>query len=605
MILCNGGHEHRKRLVYHVKSTRYWARVSYIVGSPSNVADLRKAAVSQADACFLFTSARFLDEEQELAADEETLLRAISIKHHCPYVPLIMHLLSPRNRGHVLWYQLNKFSPHHTSQRTLSTHHTSHSTARYVPLTTSPLPRSLCITKASIQVVCLNEMKMKLFATSCMCPGMLGLITNLLSSYDGKLSLSSIFSSTAAALESGQSTFVSTSTQTFASTYLTQNAMTLSAWPLSSAKSPDYPSPPIPPPVPDGSSSLYYSAATRRWEEEYLFGFGQEVYTAEFPDCVDGLTFSEVAAVVYERLSLVLIGLVHTDPSTGKPKVVLNPGYACKVSVAGGDLACVIAQNAEHARVMKSVRYAHQEGGVGGEEEQGIRARWRRERAKDQQRAAEAKRASAERRRAREQRRRERKAAARRSHTINIDSSEGGGEGGGGGVVSNGPHSPDEGGGVSSTPFSPMSEEERVGEEEDVGWDVVDALSSFRCNGQSLVPSIPLSSHIAQTNCNRHHHPLLPSLPHRPPLPHPHSLPLAHPHPHSHLLPLPAPPFPPRPLRPCALRKGGRARGVKGRSGLGHPHGPGPGREPGQRAGHRPCERGLGGPRAGDGGAGG
>ena len=109
VILCSGGDEHRKKLLYHVKSTRFWAQVSYIVGSPSSVSDLQKAAVQRAQACFLITSARFLDPEQELAADEETLLRAVSIKHYCPQVPLIMHILSPRNKAHVLWFQLSKF----------------------------------------------------------------------------------------------------------------------------------------------------------------------------------------------------------------------------------------------------------------------------------------------------------------------------------------------------------------------------------------------------------------------------------------------------------------------------------------------------------------
>ena len=463
VILCNGGEEHRRKLLYHVKSTRYWSQVSYIVGTPSSVSDLQKVAVSRAQAVFLITSARFLDAEQELSADEETLLRAISIKHLCPFVPLIMHIISPRNRAHVLWYQLSKFP--------------------------------------NIQVVCLNEMKMKLFATSAMCPGMLGLVTNLLSSYDGKATLSSVFSSTAAALEMGGSTFVSTSTQTFAASSLIAHPLTLSAWPLSSAKSPDYPSPPLPPPAPDRSSSLFYSAAVRRWEEEYLFGFGQEIYTAEFPECVDDFSFSEAAAIVYERLAVVLIGVYKTDASTGKMVVMLNPGYSCKISVKAGDLACVIAQNADHARKMRDVEYQHAVGGVAGDGVgQGIVERWRREREMDRQRDAKARdKLRAKRMAARAMKRRQRR---QRSHAIDIDSPRG----------SSSPKDGDDGkereedeqaAALSNSSAGDHTMTPSPDEDWDLRGEVDDALSSFRCNGQSVVPSIPVSSHIAQSNVRR------------------------------------------------------------------------------------------------------
>ena len=324
VILCNGGDEHRKKLLYNVKTTQFWSQVHYIRGSPANVSDLQKASISTAQAVFLITSSRFLDAEQELAADEEALLRAISIKHFCPYVPLIMHVLSPRNKAHVLWYQLSKFP--------------------------------------NIQVVCLNEMKMRLFASSCMCPGVMGLVTNLLSSYDGKANVSTLFSSSksSSSIDTRHGSFTSTSTQAFDAYAMKRSPLTLSAWPLSSARSPAYPSAPIPPPAADGSSSLFFPASVRRWEEEYLFGFGQEIYTAEFPECVDGYSFAEVAAILYERMSVVLIGVYQADEQTGKLQVALNPGFSGRVRVRGGDLACVIAQNADHATMIKTVEYAHQ-----------------------------------------------------------------------------------------------------------------------------------------------------------------------------------------------------------------------------------------------------
>ena len=477
VILCNGGDEHRKKLLYHVKTTQFWDQVKYIVGSPSSVSDLQKASIATAQAVFLITSARFLDPEQELIADEETLLRAISIKHFCPYVPLIMHILSPRNKAHVLWYQLSKFP--------------------------------------NIQVVCLNEMKMRLFASSCMCPGVLGLVTNLLSSYDGKSSMASLFSTSASQLESQHGSFVSTSTQTFAAASLMRHPLTLAAWPLSSARSPSYPSAPIPPMAADGSSGLFFPSAVRRWEEEYLFGFGQEIYTAEFPECVDGYSFAEVAAVLYERLSVVLIGVYQADEQTGKLQVALNPGYSGRVRVRGGDLACVIAQNADHAKAIKSVEYAHQLKAKDGHSTD-IRDRWKRAREKDKEREQQERNTLRQQRHERIQRRMKRQSSNRTAqfaHIIDIPPSQQ-------------PHSPrnrstnqsqqphtagEEEKGEFDRPLGDGGGEERGGGAMSPSWSlsdedgenehgVLDALSSFRSNGQAVVPSMPASSYIAQLN---------------------------------------------------------------------------------------------------------
>ena len=483
VILCNGGEEHRKKLLYHIKSTQFWDQVKYILGSPSNVGDLQKASISTAQAVFLITSARFLDAEQELSADEETLLRAISIKHFCPYVPLIMHILSPRNKAHVLWYQLSKFP--------------------------------------NIQVVCLNEMKMRLFASSCMCPGVLGLVTNLLSSYDGKSSMASLFSTSASQLESTHGSFVSTSTQTFSAVSLERTPLTLAAWPLSSAQSPSYPSAPIPPAAADGSSSLFFPSAVRRWEEEYLFGFGQEIYTAEFPECVDGYSFAEVAAVLYERLGVVLIGVYQADEQTGKLQVALNPGYSGRVRVRGGDLACVIAQNGDHAKAIKTVEYAHQLKAKDGQSTD-IRDRWKRAREKDRECEQHERSALREQRRQHTQRRMKRQQSQRakfsphhaidmppnQQSTRSLNHNDNG---------NNQPHPQrpteqkdtadfdkyqqpaSDGSGEGERDSGAMSQSWPLSDEdggEELG--VLDALSSFRCNGQAVVPSIPASSYIAQ-----------------------------------------------------------------------------------------------------------
>ena len=82
VILSNGGEEHREALLSHVRSTQYWSQVSYILGTPSSVQDLGKAAVERAQAVFLLPSTHLDGAKAEQAADEQSLMRAISIKHY-------------------------------------------------------------------------------------------------------------------------------------------------------------------------------------------------------------------------------------------------------------------------------------------------------------------------------------------------------------------------------------------------------------------------------------------------------------------------------------------------------------------------------------------
>ena len=326
VILGSGGEEHRTELLHHVKSTQYWSQVSYIVGSPSSVDDLEKCSVRNAQAVLLLTSASFVDPEQEMAADEQSLLRAISIKHHCPYVPCVISLNSPRSRAHVLWYQLSKFP--------------------------------------AIQAVCLNEVKMRLFATAAVCPGLLGVMINLLSSYDGKASMAALFASpdSSSADDAASSHDDSSALQSFTADSVVAHSLSVAAWPLTSARCTDKPLPPDPKSggQAGGSHSLFYSAALREWQEEYLFGFGQELRTCELPPALDGLTFADVAAALYERLLVVLLAVHRLDPETGKARVILNPGYAARLTVESGDLLCISCQNADHAAAVDSVDWPQQ-----------------------------------------------------------------------------------------------------------------------------------------------------------------------------------------------------------------------------------------------------
>ena len=316
VLLGTGGDEHRQTLLAHVRSTQYWDQISYIVGSPSSTDDLDKAAIKSCQAVFLLTPNSCDSAEKERQADELTLLRAISIKHYCPYVPIVLSINSPRNKGHVLWERLSLFP--------------------------------------SIETLCLNELKMRLFATASLCPGLLGVVTNLCQSFDGKSSFASLF------VDPGSASFLSgkerasSSLSSFAAQSLILHPLEVSVWPLSATRCPPLP---LPPHLNSSDASLFWSAATRRWDEEYLAGFGHRLYAIELPAAVDGLCFSEAAAMMYERLTLVMVAIYRADQQTGKLRVILAPGYAVRLKVREGDLACVLAQSEEHAESARDVSF--------------------------------------------------------------------------------------------------------------------------------------------------------------------------------------------------------------------------------------------------------
>ena len=310
VLLGAGGESHRRTLLQYVATSAYWSSVTYIVGSPSSVSSLRKVAVDRASAVFLLTSAWFADPGQELAEDEQSLMQAISIKQFCPSVPLILSLNKPRNRAHVLWWELFKFP--------------------------------------NIQAVCLNEVKLQLLATQAMAPGLLGLIANLLQFGGHKEEESTWW-------RSGLVTRGSAGYQLIVNEKGVSDPPMLSSWPLSFA---------VPADRPAGR------AIQRSWEMQYITGFLQELRTCPLPPALSGLCFAEVAAVLYERLLVVLLAVGRPDARSGKLGVMLNPGYGARLSAERGDLLCLMVQSAEHARAVSQVQW----------DRETVRERWLRQR---------------------------------------------------------------------------------------------------------------------------------------------------------------------------------------------------------------------------------
>ena len=148
------------------------------------------------------------------------------------------------------------------------------------------------------------------------------------------------------------------------------HSLNVAAWPLSSALCPEVP---LPPTSSGASASLFFSAATRRWDDEYLAGFGAKLFACELPADVEGLRFADAAAMLYERLTLVMVAIYRTDRETGQHETILSPGASLQVRVKDGDLACVLAQSEEHAQTAHTARYFTTD----------IRTRWQEARNRD------------------------------------------------------------------------------------------------------------------------------------------------------------------------------------------------------------------------------
>jgi potassium channel subfamily T protein 1 len=116
-----------------------WAqRVIYIQGSCLKDADLTRARMGEAEACFILAARNYADKT---AADEHTILRSWAVKDFAPAVPQYVQILRPENKLHV------RFAEH---------------------------------------VVCEDEFKYALLSNNCLFPGTSTLVTLLLHTSRGQ-----------------------------------------------------------------------------------------------------------------------------------------------------------------------------------------------------------------------------------------------------------------------------------------------------------------------------------------------------------------------------------------------------------------------------------
>lgn len=115
-----------------LKDPKWFQRVHYLKGSALKDADLNRARVQDAQACFLLADRSSKDR---IEADHHTILRSWAVRDFAPHCPQYLHLFMVENRMHI---------------------------------------------KYADCVVCEDEFKYALFANNCMYPGMSTLVTLLL-----------------------------------------------------------------------------------------------------------------------------------------------------------------------------------------------------------------------------------------------------------------------------------------------------------------------------------------------------------------------------------------------------------------------------------------
>nr|XP_032832219.1 potassium channel subfamily T member 1-like [Petromyzon marinus] len=135
VILCPSEMDPQVRHVLQIPM--WYQRVIYVQGSALKDQDLARAKIDSAQVCFVLTSRN----EDRIAADQQTILRAWAVKDFAPGCPLYVQILRPENKFHV------KFADH---------------------------------------VVCEEEFKYALLALNCVCPATSTLMTLLLHTSRGQ-----------------------------------------------------------------------------------------------------------------------------------------------------------------------------------------------------------------------------------------------------------------------------------------------------------------------------------------------------------------------------------------------------------------------------------
>lgn len=135
-----------------LRDTKYEKIIKYIQGDPNSDIDLRRAQADKAKAVVIMCNKHSINPEEE---DSKTVLHSISIRKFLGANPasitrICVQLLRSEGKSH---YALPGSKQDSNSKQ-----------------------------EKNDQIICLEELKLSLFAKSCLCPGLIAMITNLVNS---------------------------------------------------------------------------------------------------------------------------------------------------------------------------------------------------------------------------------------------------------------------------------------------------------------------------------------------------------------------------------------------------------------------------------------
>lgn len=195
-----------------IKQPQYITNVTWLTGSPMVISDIMRASILTANACFLLCNKFATNADQE---DSSIILKALSIKRFVLQVTgkdisTSLQLMRLENKPHftlsaaIMKQDLMRMDhfmgggsvesmkdidasdayrmpTNGTSILAVNTRPSMHSIAS--SQTTKNIEMAL-VERASDPIVCVNEIKMNLLAQSCLCPGIITMIGNLVMSVD-------------------------------------------------------------------------------------------------------------------------------------------------------------------------------------------------------------------------------------------------------------------------------------------------------------------------------------------------------------------------------------------------------------------------------------
>lgn len=277
----------------------YRSRTTYLDGSPLSSHDLARAKVDFASACFIlankFTSTPHND-------DAVAILKALSIK---------------------------RFAMHHNRSDILVCVQFLRAESRAL----------FTISRASIpchladQVISIEQVKMDIIAKSCLCPGFVTMLSNLVGSMEGDDS-------------------VAVDDHTFGKAY------TMGGDRGADSTNSKRHNAVAPAPVGKQMSSRHLRETKMRrssdWMHDYKRGSGYEIYRVMLGNAFTGVPFADASEILYRRLGIVLFAIDLRAPLTQRQRVILNPGSFCIPDVGTFHAhAYVIAEDERSASMLR------------------------------------------------------------------------------------------------------------------------------------------------------------------------------------------------------------------------------------------------------------